>query len=232
MMMGTTGEARSRRALAVTAFAAMAAIGFAAAPARADVIYDTFLPGNTYDNVFLSVLSGQPAAEYELASSFDVGAGQYALTSIDFALLAVLGGGTTIQVSIYDDSAGAPGQLIESSAPAQVDAIWDPVTALLTEGDPFMTVNFSGNTLLSAGQSYWVGVSESDGTAVGWFNSGGVSPTVVANYRLVGGDWISFQFGKLAMRVNGAAVPVPAGLWALGVGVIGLGSRRRRASAD
>lgn len=190
------------------------AVGVLALPARADIIYDNF--GGFFPGFFnaWSGPSGQPEADWELAVPFPVQGLQgldFFLDSVNVGLNAFVGGTNRVTISVYADNLGLPGALVESVLLVDQLAWWDGDPGNIPPNDKLLiTAQFSGLSVLTMGETYWVGVGEDGGSWVGWWAGAGAELSV--GIRLLGDDWaLSTQEIALTFRVNGTPIPSSSG---------------------
>lgn len=177
--------------------------------AEAVVLFDTFGPGDTFEPTVGTVI-----ADFQwVAAQFDpVQSAQ--LTSVEVPLFNDQGAADAT-VTIYADSAGVPGAILDSATLSGfTDGI---VTALMT-----------GGVLLNTGTNYWIGLSANSPNAQAWRFT---DPDVAGRRALSnnqGASWVGFDSTETtAFRVNGS-VPVPATLALVGLGLAGIGYGRRQ----
>lgn len=213
----------------VTMLLAAAAMLATSTAARADVLFSNFGPGDSYlGNAGWSLANGGPfGAHLEDAVIFTVGANggsDYFFNSAEFGI-GLLFGPNVLHVTLHSDSGGVPGAILE-----QVTVI-DGMGPLSTEpGDfnPPVVANFSGNTILQSGMSYWLSVS-TDTSTDSWaaWNENIMGDLGLRAFRENGGPWNpSTGNPRGVFRVNATPVPAPGALALLALA--GAVARRRR----
>jgi hypothetical protein len=199
---------------------ALPAFDFSASAASPSLVYSSFGPGNTYNNLSAWIVSGsattyglQAHAEYFVPAFSDY------LSEIQVATIR-FGGDALSDFSIASDNgSGIPGTVLESFS-----NVTNPVGLL--------TLNSVTAPLLQAGQKYWLCDEPADANSyVGWYlNNQGITNSYAYQNSTSPGIWQA-----IPSSVNGGAsgvfsisvVPEPAtvGLVFLGVGLV---VRRRR----
>jgi hypothetical protein len=190
------------------------------AAANATLVLDTGTPSGSGLPV---VLDGNDyyAAEFSLAAGQTVNSVEaYVMAGMDQP-------GDTFTIAIYSDAAGFlgarnPTQLYAGQATYQSDG----PTGLTGIG---WTATSSGN--------YWValevGAADSAiGLSLPTPTTGGTAPALAFAYNSGSGYTTSGAI-PFSVQVDASPVPLPASLWLLGSGVLGIGAlaRRRRAAA-
>lgn len=174
---------------------------FVTAGLRADTVFSTFGPGNSFFTGGVWMVGGLP--EDEIAASF-VPSHDFTLNAIDFAAALLTGTDNDLTVDIAAGPS-APGAPIESFT----------VTSLAASPS-IVTVHSVLHPLLSAGITYWVVLSAPDpaNTLVGWnLNSQGFegvsSRQDDGTWSALGTEVPSAAFDVLGTPVN-ATVPEPS----------------------
>ena len=114
-------------------------------------------PGDAYDGELGVPLAGPTAPRpYALAEQFQSPA-NYFLDRVDLALTPVTSS-PALRVEVYEDAAGAPGDLLATSQAS-------PFVAGIVKAD------FNGATVLTGGANYWLGVFAEDLNRFTWHDS-------------------------------------------------------------
>jgi hypothetical protein len=237
--MSTPGPHHVPQHRAIVVSLALGVSGIVADRTEAAVVFSNFNEqAPPAFNLMLSAASPQnPGGEYELAAAFTVTGSDYLLDSVTLPILAwggQFGGGqtgTSAYLTLYASGGNPanPGVALETTAVFS-NLVFDingppPVP-------PAMSISFSGTTLLQAGQTYWLGVAETGGTAVGWLASSSIPNLQVRARTLPDGAWQSLGGSGIGvgLQVHGTAVPAAPGITLLalwGAGLIRPGLRRR-----
>ncbi len=199
-------------------------LAVAAGRARADVAFNDFGPGDSFNtNSGCTVSTNSSETHQQITSAMQfTSAASGSLTSIELAM-SIISGANSFTVTLNTDSGGLPGAILESFTLTDVPTLGTsfPPEVLTSVVQPTLT----------AGTNYWINISPSDLNSDTWgawnFNSIGVTGLIAQN-------GISFGVQTLsAFAVNVSAVPEPSSL-ALGLlgaaGALGLGARRVRRS--
>ena len=177
--------------------AALAVVAAANVSARADVLYDNFDVGDTY-NTSTGWTIGAPLGQpfQEVGCPFTV-SGSYTLTEITLAS-AYVTGPNVYTVWLMDDAGGVPGNVIE-----EFDFV--DIGPFGQNNAPLVGVS-ALNPTLDDGSQYWLVCSTDPSTwsAWNWNTTGDSGPFV---YRLNGGDWLLNNFTLSVFRIEGDPVP-------------------------
>jgi PEP-CTERM motif len=195
---------------------------------HADVVYDAFGPGNTYDTSAGQSVTGPTSGfpnQMTQALRFNTGSFSGTLSSIQIPLQSFSFGPTAsnMTVSLFSNTGSQPNSIIESLSTITVPQ----------NSNQVYTSNASGSTVLTASTDYWIVVGGLTDTWGGWQNrSVGIFNGSMAS-QTNGGAWGNFSTGRvMAARVNGVnAAPEPGSLALLSLGALGslgIAIRRRR----
>ncbi len=168
---------------------------FATTELRAEIAFSTFGPGSSFDAFNGSIIEG-PSSDFPqvIAEQFSP-TNSILLDSIDLAVSSSIGA-AEFSLGIFSDSVGVPGASLEA-----ID-----VTSF---SDGIVTVNFSGNTQLDAGSTYWLGMFTTAANTQLWLDT---TPTVFGQQAVSedsGATWQVFNtdpFSRAAFSVNGMTV--------------------------
>ena len=186
----------------------------ATALAHADLAFDSFGPGDEYEDgsgyTISTATSPAPSGYQSIAQGFT------SLTSGDLlsvAFAAFYADGTnTLKVGFYADAGGDVGAELTS---------W--MTNVPDQG--IYTLNAPAGISLVAGARYWVGLIAQDDSWLAWNDSSPLlSGDVAANFDTEDGV---FSGDRSAFRVETQPVPEPASSAALGLGALAMLRRRR-----
>jgi hypothetical protein len=165
---------------------------------RAEVVFSTFGPGGAFDSLNGSIIEGPGSAfPQAIAEQFSPATSLF-LDSVDLAVSSSIGA-AEFSIDIYSDSAGVPGVSMES-------------TSVASFSNGIVSVNFSGNTQLDAGSTYWLGMFTTNANTQLWLDT---SPTVFGQQAVSednGATWLAFNtdpFSRAAFSVSGMAIGPP-----------------------
>jgi hypothetical protein len=203
------------------------ALMVAAAPASADVLYDNFGPGDTYDLEQGWTLSyGGPLGgdAFEDAVAFTVTGGDYTFDSAEFAVSLIFGP-DLVYANLHEDAAGVPGAILDSTTATGT-------ATPLVHGLP-MVANFGGDFVLQNGQTYWLALrTEETDAHLSWAQNI-VGDFGLRAWQVNNGPWNPVMgmpgtdSERGVFRINATLVPAPGALALLGVAGVGLARRRR-----
>ena len=179
------------------------------------IIYNGFLPGDTYSNTrgdFGKFGSNDYIKE---AAAFTAPYAS-ALTTIDIAL-GYRQGPNLVTVSLFSDNAGVPGVPIETFLLSNV------VQPTGTHGS-IITLDSTLHPILTGGAQYWIEVEVPDPAATSmswWWADDPPRPGATRAQSWDGGAW-GLDDGDMAFRVSANPVPEPSTLFLCGLGVLAL----------
>ena len=209
------------------AWAAVALIGAAPfAGAQADVLFDNTAQAPMGSDPILDLGGGGAGP---VAASFSTGAQGMDLSSISVVLQEVGGDSGTINVELFAGGITAPGGIGVSIG--SIDA------GSLATGFDSVSIALTSSVVLASNQRYWVELSSSDLSAsdlTGWAYDGnslgtGVPGEYTWNNYSPGGTSSLNEAAGSAYVMQVQAVPEPASLELLALGMIGLVVIRKRA---
>jgi hypothetical protein len=210
----------------ILAFASLLALD-----ARASIIFSDLGPGGTYDiNTGASVL-GAAETSQPVASGFAFAASATGIVQgIDIALTTTRFPGTVsnVLVALQADSAGSPGNVIESWHISDLPSVFDPCCTLWPLS-PLSTYT------LSAGTQYWLTAAPDAVETYVIFN--------LNNTGVTGPEWnflfpdetqihYGVKLGAFEVLGQGTGIPEPGTFVLIGAGMMSIALRRRGASVS
>ncbi len=196
---------------------------FCCSRASADIVYSNFGPDDSFNTGSDAIVGNFGTNYFERGPGVGIVNSSYLLDSIEAPIYN--GPSDTVTMSVYDSTpAGFPNVVLESA------------TATAVNLGEIASFNFSGMTILVAGETYFfVAAAANDGmSSANWnFNDQGIERVAgdsrTRGSRNNGGNWAEFPSVELAIRVNATAIPEPAGLVLIGLPLLAmLVSRSRR----
>jgi hypothetical protein len=204
-------------ALVVSSSAVLACLLVTGVPVRADVVFSTFGPNNSFDPTRAYAIVNQPfppTLVIDQAMAFTALGSSYSLDRLEVAVAATnsIDRLPALDLSLANDAGGIPGQIIEN----------------LHIRDVTLPGIYSGNSVdnptLKEGTRYWLVAQADATTAAQWFfNSVGQIGAVATRVSSIDG-WSPAEAPQGAFRIYGTALPVPepATLLLLAIGTLGL----------
>jgi hypothetical protein len=198
------------------------------APAGAQVVYNNFDVGDSYDANAGWFASGPGGVNQRIAQQFSP-TGTGLLTSIEVAMdLVSLTAPNHFDLFLYDDVGGAPGSLLESWSVDGQMGPWPGVHAPV-----FVASGL--NPLINMGSLYWLVADSTGSTDAAWMQNtvGDVGPIRwgPSGGPLTNGP-LDLTLGTMRVTVRPSAVPEPSSMALLfggGAGCIFMIRRRRKA---
>jgi hypothetical protein len=199
-----------------------------AVPTQAEIIYDNFGPGDTYNPSAGWTLSvGSPTdTDSDQGSAFALESFgmDYYLDTIDLAV-GLVSGSNELDLWLMADSAGEPGTIIESFHFSDEMGSFGDANAPLT-------ANSLLNPLLEADEQYWLIASATGPDTWAAWNLNSTGDVGLKAYRADLGTWGVSDTTLAAFRVTGTSAPIsvsePATMLLLGSGLVWLVGFRRR----
>jgi hypothetical protein len=196
--------------------AVLAFFVLAAGQARADVLYNNFGPGDSYQTGNSWIIGRFPGTSitWVQGDPFRVTGGDFTLDRLTLALSWVAGPNEA-DVQLRADAGGLPGATLESFHFSNLGNFGN--------NNPPVAANSLLHPLLSAGAQYWVTASASDLTDIAWnLNSTGDRGPHAQSQN--GGPFSLVDSDRGAYRVEAtpSPVPEPGTLLLCGIGGLGL----------
>jgi hypothetical protein len=176
---------------------------------RADVIFNTFGPGDIFNNEGLGfeLFNGTLNEEVLGFGPRFTPSGSFLLDQISLPLGTI--GGSNLKLEVLDDASGQPGHVLETF---QIGGIGTTVT--------IFTVNSVLHPLLAAHQPYWlIGFVPSGNLDVAWYGFPTSEFDVLAHGPYSDGHWDIDPNPLVAFRVMGTPVPEAAPWFMLASGL-------------
>jgi hypothetical protein len=182
-------------------------------PARAGVIYNSFLPGDTYSYT-RGDFGWYGGTDYYKEAAALMVPYDCSLTTIDIAL-GYENGPNVMTVSLFSDNGGVPG------GPMETFLLTNVVQPMVTHGS-IITLNSTLDPILMGGTQYWIEVEVAGPTAMTWFHATiPPAPGTTRAYSFDGGPWV-LDKSDMAFRVSADPVPEPSGFILSGIGLLAL----------
>jgi hypothetical protein len=211
----------------IWSLAALALLGVGLRPARADELYTTFGPGDSYQN------SGWPIGG---SNSLFGGYSSYAMefspsktATLDLVRFPAFafGAGGAVDAVLAADNGGSPGAMLENLGSVTITS------------EAIYSLSSSLHPQLTFGSEYWLLLQPTDpnsGVAAAWNLSPAVNATLAFTNDPAHGSWFLASGSQGAFEIQGSAVatPEPASMTLFGIGAAGLlgyAWRRRRMAA-
>jgi hypothetical protein len=221
------------------AILAFLAVVFLATGVQATVIFDNFDSGGGFSGTDNYVAADAISTPQPITVA-DRAAAQFVVTGSDFNLNSITlpisfqgtGPNNTLRVRLTGDSGGVPGSTVEVLS---LNQIWPAFSNPFTTTTTLTSAN---HPLLSAGGQYWIVteltafVDRNQAVDYRWSSNTSGATVPFLQQQKTGGlptdPWTATSVnGKVAFRVEGTPVPIPAPFWLFGSGLLGLAGWRR-----
>jgi len=160
--------------------------------ANAEVFYSSFGAGDAYDHFSGTEIEGPTSALPQALAEQFTSPTSFNLESVDLALSFSVGS-PRLRLELYEDIAGAPGALLETSL-------------VNNFASGIVSADFGGGTVLTGGENYWIGAFAEDSSQFTWNDSPSTDFAFQSVSEDDGATWFSYStdpFPGAAYRING-----------------------------